>query len=413
MLLALCLLLLAEVPDLVGSELAGTNTGIVGYGPSFDGNVIAFPTDEMQARVDLNGDGVVATGEVYSKGVIRYYDMRTRTLTNTGAEGRGPSVDGNMIAFSTSESEDWGAGVDLNMDGDKNDTVIRYYDLRTGRVTNTRAAGSNPSLDGDIIAFETPEISVGVDLNGDGDTLDGVIRYYDITTGTLTNTGVVGSSPCLLGGIIAFSTSENEEGVDLNGDEDVDDYVIRYYDLNTGQVTNTRIAGDVYSFDSKVIAFSTYEGYVDVDLNDDGDTQDSVIGYYDISTGLATNTKIVGNPLSLDGNRIAFDRWVQEYTWFETGYYDISTGEVTIISVGSSPSLRGDTIAFDVWERWVETDLNDDGDRLDLVIWYYVIGVDEPAEWPTGVAERNLVLIGVAGTIVAVVLLVIYRSWHK
>lgn len=48
----------------------------------------------------------------------------------------------------------------------------------TGTVVNTGADGYDPSVSGSIIAFRTNEWSVGVDLNGDGDIGDYVIRYF-------------------------------------------------------------------------------------------------------------------------------------------------------------------------------------------------------------------------------------------
>ena len=47
-------------------------------------------------------------------------------------------------------------------------------------VTNTGAAGGEPSVSGNIIAFVSPEVSMSQDLNGDGDTEDIVIRYLTI-----------------------------------------------------------------------------------------------------------------------------------------------------------------------------------------------------------------------------------------
>ena len=68
----------------------------------------------------------------------------------------------------------------MNEDGDTSDNVIRYYNISSGITSNTGAVGSFFSINGNIIAFSTYEGSVDVDLNGDGDTWDSVIRYYTI-----------------------------------------------------------------------------------------------------------------------------------------------------------------------------------------------------------------------------------------
>lgn len=279
--------------------------------------------------------------------------------------------------------------------------------------TNTGIIGANPSLDGSVIAFTTYEDDAAEDLNGDGDRLDRVIRYYDILKKTATSTGAEGYCASVYGTIIAFAASEADAGVDLNGDGDTEDSVIRYYDIGTGEATNTGIVGGSPVLNGDVIAFDTYEGYVDQDLNGDGDTKDDAIGYYEISTDVTTYTSAVGSVHSFDSNRIAFHRWVEapvERGWFEAGYCDISTDEVTVIGAGDSPSLDGDVIAFGIWERHVDEDLNGDQDEEDKLIWYYVIGVDEPAEWPSeqaGGTDWNLILIVAAVIAAAFVLAVV------
>lgn len=283
------------------------NTGAVGAHPCVYEDIIVFATSEHLIG-DLNGDGDTADT------VIRYYNMSADTVTNTGVAGILPSIYGNLIAFTTAE---WWIGLDLNGDGDKYDLVIRYYDLSVAMVTNTGAEGWGPSIYNDIIAFTTYEEAVNVDLNGDGDTADTVIRYYNVSAGTLTNTGAVGgiplfgegSIPSTYSNIIAFTTLEWMINIDLNGDQDLDDTVIRYFDVPTGIITNTAAVGIQPSTCDNVIAFSTVERVINADLNEDGDTADTVIRYYNIVTGIVTNTYTVGFQPSLYGNIIAFTSW--------------------------------------------------------------------------------------------------------
>ena len=389
-----------ELLELSALELAGANTGMVGASPSLDGDIIAFRTSESLADEDLNGDGSI---EPIS--VIRYYRISTGEVTNTGAEGLSPSLDGDIIAFETYEARE-GVNEDLNLDGDKLDDVIRYYDIGTDKLTNTRTVGSSPSVDGDTIAFRTYEGQLGTDLNADGDKEDNVIRYYNISTGIVMNTWTSGVLPSLDGSIIAFTTWEEEAGLDLNGDGDIDDPVIRYYDLGTGTVTNTGLVGWSPSLDGNIIALSTSEAEAGIDLNGDGDTIDQLIRYYDISTGTVTNAGVEGFAPSIEGDIVAFVRWREDLGLSETGYCDLSTGTVSWGIIGGSPSVSGNTIAFHLGELNADMDLNGDGDKRDIwVIFYFQIGVHEPMEIESG-PPWNLILIVAAALVAAAALLI-------
>ena len=56
--------------------------------------------------------------------------------------------------------------------------VIRYYDLNTGQVVNTRRLGTAPDIYEDVISFYTLESWVAMDLNGDGDQSDPIVQVY-------------------------------------------------------------------------------------------------------------------------------------------------------------------------------------------------------------------------------------------
>jgi hypothetical protein len=223
------------------------NIGIPGRAPSVHKNIIAF----------------------VSEGTIHYYDLSTRTLKDTGLRGFFPSVYGDWIAFSLRSSGPF--------------YTIGLYNLRSGTVTNTGVVGQNPSLYGDKIAFETWEYDVQEDLNGDGDMNDRVIRYYDVTTQTVTNTGAVGQFPALYGSRIAFTTAESDVGQDLNSDGKILGNVIRYYDLSTGQVVNTGELGTEPDIYEDTISFYLWESWADADLNGDGDQSDPIVSTYRIA----------------------------------------------------------------------------------------------------------------------------------
>lgn len=309
----------------------------IGGDPPIYKNIVAFPTPELHLSIgpnrDLNRDGdfqdcllryknidtglVVNTGLVVScqagdidiyedliafvgeRGKIRYYNITTRRWGETGAVGSHPSIFEKIIVFSTTDNRiayfnvEKGELVSLSLEGSEpvihghfiaftSGQTIRYYDLLTGEVTDTGAIGQHPSIYGNIIAFSTDERALGTDLNSDSDIKDWVIRYFDIAKKSLTNTGAVGTSPAIYGKYIAFETEERAHGADLNGDGDIKDIVISYYDIELGRVFTTGRLGmepDIYE---NVISFWVFEPLARLDLNGDGDRSDPIVQVYRI-----------------------------------------------------------------------------------------------------------------------------------
>ncbi|MCR4404489.1 MAG: hypothetical protein NUW06_04320 [Candidatus Acetothermia bacterium] len=309
----------------------------IGGDPPIYKDIVAFPTPELRwsggPYRDFNGNGdprdcllryknietgsVVNTGLVVScaagdidiyedliafvgqDGRIRYYNITTRGWEETGARGSQPSIFGKIIAFSTTDGRiayfdlDRRRLTELGLPGSDpaihgqfiaftSGTTIHYYDLQSGAVTDTGAVGRQPSIYANRIAFATDESALNTDLNGDGDTDDSVIRYYDLAEKRIINTGAVGRSPATSGRYIAFETDERALGTDLNGDGDAKDTVIRYYDLELGQVFTTGRLGlepDIYE---GVISFWVFEPLARLDLNGDGDRSDPVVEVYRI-----------------------------------------------------------------------------------------------------------------------------------
>jgi hypothetical protein len=310
----------------------------VGGDPPIWGNIQAFPTPEYALGRDLNGDGDtfdtvlryrnLKTGEVINTGLlvsplyrdidiyeniiafaeegssaIRYYDITTGSVGDIGIPGRVPSVHKNIIAFvsagtlhyydlSTRTLKDTGLrGFSPSVYGDWIAFSLRssgpfytigLYNLRSGTVTDTGVVGQNPSLYGDKIAFETWESDAQEDLNGDGDMNDRVIRYYDVTTQTVINTEAVGQFPALYKDRIAFETKEEAVAQDLNGDGMIRGSVIRYYDLATGQLVNTKELGTEPDIYEDIISFYLWEIWADIDLNGDEDLGDPIVHIYRI-----------------------------------------------------------------------------------------------------------------------------------
>ncbi|MCI2429367.1 DUF11 domain-containing protein [Candidatus Acetothermia bacterium] len=222
-----------------------SETGVSGSYPTIYENIIAFA----------------------SEGTIHYFDLSTRVLINTGIPGEMPVLYDGIIAFV--------AGTPA---------TVRYYDLRTGLATDTGAVGTQPFLHGKIIAFTSGEREAGLDLSGNGDLKDRVIRYYDVESASLHNTGAVGAFPAIFGKIIVFHTGERAVKQDLNGDGDKQDVVIRYYDLGLNRVFNTGRVGvepDIYE---DVITYWVFESWDRFDINGDGDRSDPIVQTYRIPT---------------------------------------------------------------------------------------------------------------------------------
>lgn len=332
----------------------------VGGDPPIYKDIVAFPTPELPwgngPYRDFNGDGdledcvlryknlttgiVVNTGLIVSckagdidiyediiafvgeRNRIRYYNITTGKVGETGATGSHPSIYGKTIAFAASGQIAYfdletralirvsASGSDSVIYDDiiafTNGGTIRYYDLHSGELTNTGVIGQHPTIYANRIAFTTQESSVGKDLNGDWDTQDWVIRYYDIAEESITNTGVVGTFPAIYGRYIAFQTEERSLAKDLNGDGDTGDWVIRYFDLERGQVFNTGRLGvepDIYE---DVISFWVFEPLVHLDINGDGDRSDPIVQTYRISSKPSLPLEVTSILIAVHTNAVHF-----------------------------------------------------------------------------------------------------------
>jgi len=285
-------------------------------------------------------------------GIVYFYNISDGTLKTTGQVGAYPDIYKSIIAFQTSENT---TGTDLDGDGDLDDNVIRYYDISAGATTNTGAVGDYPSIDRDVIAFSTSEAQAGQDLNGDGDLDDHVIRYYCIPppapphTQVLVNTRTEGERCSLCDGILAFETNETSVGLDLNGDGDTNDMVVRFYNSITGRTTavgsalagcNPSICGTYYG--TYILAFETEESWSG-DLNGDGNLDDTFIRY----ARLPMTSDIGGVPMTSDVDGDGYGS-ILDYTCLGNAYG--SKGEARF---DSRADLNGDgkidMIDFTIW----------------------------------------------------------------
>jgi hypothetical protein len=206
------------------------------------------------------------------------------------------------------------------------DEVVRYYSVSTTAVTNTGMVrggeglspfGMDPSVHNNLICVGSYELAAGQDLNGDADQADIVVRYYDAGSSSIENTGAVGLAPCGHGDIIAFDTYESHVGMDLNGDSDQNDYVLRYYRISNGQLVNTAELAYWYdgsseiaspSVKNNIMTYAFYESYYGSDVSGDGDQNDNIVRYIEVIDYRPIITRIedVGN----DQGRQVRIRWL-------------------------------------------------------------------------------------------------------
>lgn len=299
-----------------------TSTNTVGIQPVVYGETIAFVTFEDAVDKDLTTDGD------QSDYVIQYYDLREDKTTNTGQEGMHLAIFGRWLAF-----ED-----DARM--------IRLYDIDDRKVVETHARGTNPSIDGTRAAFATSEKDTSLDLNGDGDLRDVVIRYYTIGGSATTNTKAVGEYPAVVGDRIVFGTSEDLADADLNKDGDLDDTIIRYYDLDEENVINTRTTGTrPTGFEGNTVVI----------------TDSKQLWTLDLETLTHEPLGIAGNDPSVFKGVLVYERNGTLFT------LRLSTGVEKALGIaGTDPALFEDTLVFVAEDKTVTILKGDDPDQDDI-----------------------------------------------
>jgi cysteine-rich repeat protein len=204
----------------------------------------------------------------------------------------------SQIAILVSEAEQ--GGLDRNGDGDADDAVVCIAALASpAACANLEQAADEVRIAGDFVAFLTPEAMQGEDLNGDGDREDRVLQTWDATTGTLGNSGQAAADLVMGPALVAFRTPESEQGgIDLNGDGDSEDTVLQVVDLGTGRVINSGQAATPCRLEAcdprlpfrvtgAVVRFLTLEAEQGEDLDGDGDRADLILQTLTLIPGAA------------------------------------------------------------------------------------------------------------------------------
>jgi len=179
------LLSLLVVPFVIADSVSSANSASL-YGEYIvlerDGQIISYDVSRGQEKIVVSGTNPSLFGFIVayeSNGKIDFAEIRLGNVTHTDAFGEKPFVFANYIVFSAKESA---LGEDVNGDGDKDDDILFEYDMNKKELTNLKAVGSNPVRNADFLLFLTKENQVDVDLNGDGDKSDNIIRAFDFKT---------------------------------------------------------------------------------------------------------------------------------------------------------------------------------------------------------------------------------------
>lgn len=333
------------------------NTETPGKNPSIYGSIIAFETHEDYAGKDLNTDGDMGDS------IIQFYDTEKQTTTSTKTTGRNPSVFANNIVFETFESEEH---KDLNDDGDEEDSIIQYYSLHDEKTINTELEGEDPYLYQYLVVFSTPEKSMGIDYNNDGDLDDNIVRSYDILKNELANTKQVGRYPSTNGRRIFMSTSEKEAKTDINNDGDTDDEIFQVFSIEAKTTVPTDLPGTLSTMNKPGIAAYT---------------QDTRLKIYDTEGSISTDTSMTADSCRIKETVAVCD----ESSKIKT--YNLDTKTSALVDIrGARADLFENTVAFQTEEEYAG-DLNNDGDQKDTVIRYAIVE-DEDSDGLTEIMDN-------------------------
>ncbi|MBN1418557.1 MAG: hypothetical protein JXP34_07245 [Planctomycetes bacterium] len=338
------------------------------------GDWLAYTVPETFRGRDLNGDGDMGDAVVHVRNLST---GRTTSLQVAGGfvEWVFP---GEWLRFGVSEA---GQGEDLNGDGDTEDSIGRLYNPKTGATANLGVSGYGEGALGEWLILHVRESEEGRDLNRDGDTKDTVIHVRNLTRGETTNLELAEDSGRIwvAAGRILFEVSESKQGQDLDGDGETRSIVLHAFDVSTGRVVNSGLAGIVWKVSGEWVVLEVTESRGGEDLNGDGDIEDTIWIGYNAWTGRITRVPLSSTRKFISGDRLVLS--VNESNQGEDLDGDgeiagsvphacnLSTGEIR--NLGHRASLWGiaeHRVIFVVYEPHRGEDLNGDGDRSDHIL---------------------------------------------
>lgn len=328
-----------------------------------------FVRDHVPAP-SLNGDGDDADT------VLQIFDPGTAALRATPRVAASDvDLSQGRAAFLSAEAAD--GGVDRNTDGDATDTVARVYDAATDELREIGVAANRVDLEGDTLCLTVPEAQEARPeyRNGDADLDDDVLAVGSLSAGGLpASLGVAAVEVRATAGGCVFATRESDQGAgaDLNEDGDTADTVLRYFD--GAAIVETRLAVQDFVVKGSVVGFRVCEAAQnDAPLNDDGDTADCVMHALDLVSGQVSNSGRAAALCEIEGCDPFFEP------------YRVGTNTVSFLLQESDQSGPGPGLGFACQVSSFEScpeggglcnrqvvpggcDLNDDDDNVDLLI---------------------------------------------
>jgi len=197
------------------------DTGLASFFPPLviDGWLYTMVAESMQGGVDLDGRNGV------NGHVAHAFELATRKVVNLRLDAFiVPAAEGVLLLpFEGTSAVDW------NGDGDLDDFVLQSWNPSTRRLVNSHVAVTfAQGMGAHAALISIDEAASGSDLNGDGDRQDSVLEQYDFGTRQLVDVGLAisGAPPPVAPGWAIAEVSESGQGVDLNGDGNLDDLVL-------------------------------------------------------------------------------------------------------------------------------------------------------------------------------------------
>ena len=277
------------------------------------------------------------------------YANTTSSGLAVGPSFGGAAAIGADVVAAVSETE---MGADLNGDGDRLDLVVHLTDTATNTSTNLGIAIVGPVIASDkqfaFLALEPGQNNT--DLNGDGDSADGVWFVYDparpLNLGANPRNTMIPAHATGMPGVgtrggFVLMQAEVAANADLNGDGDMIDEIPVAFDGGAFAVSPLVMpahasATPLISRNARVLLASS-EAAAALDQNGDGDMTDVVLGVVDFTQGFA-QLQLVGG---------AFGRAVANHPY----------------------ALTDDSAVYFIDEATHNgTDLNNDTDALDAII---------------------------------------------
>lgn len=213
-----------------------------------------------------------------------------------------PVADGELGLVTVSEAASaLVVGIDYNNDGDIGDEVAFAVNMSTipGSTMNLGLAAGSVSLRGiDAVIGVIESGQSGTDFNGDSDIFDIVPFYADLSRptpsfrslGTAAHEHVLLRSPSEVRLGLLIPEQPLTTRADVNGDGDSDDNALIWIDLDSTTtpprvLTPTPQLAGIGSFslsppvvvDVDTLLFATSERMAGLDLNNDGDTEDTLL----------------------------------------------------------------------------------------------------------------------------------------